>query len=65
MSDASPPFQRITWLKNELERRGRNAPKKAADALCDNRILDEAQQVGGGAPHADNGNVHKGLRVWM
>ncbi|XP_050687156.1 myotubularin-related protein 6-like isoform X2 [Eriocheir sinensis] len=36
--------KRITWLKNELERRGRNAPKKAADALCDNRILDEAQQ---------------------
>ncbi|MPC39634.1 hypothetical protein E2C01_033180 [Portunus trituberculatus] len=38
------PGRRITWLKGELERRGRNASRKAADGLCDNRILDAAQQ---------------------
>ncbi|KAG7165960.1 Myotubularin-related protein 8-like [Homarus americanus] len=39
-------FLRITWLKNELERRGRNTPKKGADSQCDNRILDDALQNG-------------------
>lgn len=57
------PLQRITWLKNELERRGRNTTKKAADAVCDNRILDEAQQVGGREPRTDHKNVHKGLKM--
>ncbi|XP_071515135.1 phosphatidylinositol-3,5-bisphosphate 3-phosphatase MTMR6 isoform X2 [Panulirus ornatus] len=37
--------KRITWLKSELERRGQNNPKKGADSLCDNRILDDAQQA--------------------
>ncbi|XP_045583051.1 phosphatidylinositol-3,5-bisphosphate 3-phosphatase MTMR6 isoform X1 [Procambarus clarkii] len=38
--------KRITWLKNELERRGQNAVKKGAGTHFDNRILDDAEQNG-------------------
>ncbi|XP_066971474.1 myotubularin-related protein 6 isoform X3 [Macrobrachium rosenbergii] len=38
--------KRITWLKNELERKGKNSTKTDPDNNYDNKILDEDPQQG-------------------